>query len=61
MIHDITYRQEYNNLMRDVPISEGKYKHLADLLLQIEKVASLTHSQEYELATSKSTSTPIKS
>ena len=33
---------------------------LADWLLQIEKVASLTHSQEYELATAKSTSTPYK-
>ena len=33
---------------------------LADWLLQIEKVASLTHSQEYELATAKSTCTPYK-
>ena len=31
-----------------------------DWLLQIEKVASLTHSQEYKLATAKSTSTPYK-
>ena len=36
-------------------------KHgLSRQLLQIEKVASLTHSQEYELATGKSTSTPYK-
>ena len=33
---------------------------LAEWMLQIEKVASLTHSQEYELATAKSTSTPYK-
>ena len=33
---------------------------LADWLLQIEKVASLTHSQEYELTTAKSTSTLYK-
>ena len=31
---------------------------LADWLLQINKVASLTHSQEYELAIANSTSTP---
>ena len=29
-------------------------------MLQIEQVASLTHSQEYRLATAKSTSTPYK-
>ena len=33
---------------------------LADWLLQIENVASLTHSQEYELATARSTSTSYK-
>ena len=33
---------------------------LADWLLQIEKVASLTHSQECKLATAKSTITPYK-
>ena len=33
---------------------------LADWLLQIQKLASLTHSKEYELATAKSTSTPYK-
>ena len=33
---------------------------LADLLLQIEKVASLTHSHEHKLTTAKSTSTPYK-
>ena len=33
---------------------------LADWLLQIKKVALLTHRQEYELATAKSTSTPYE-
>ena len=33
---------------------------LANWLLQIEKVASLAHSQEYELVTAISTSTPYK-
>ena len=33
---------------------------LADWLLQIEKVGSLTHSQENEIATAKSTSTLYK-
>ena len=33
---------------------------LADWLLQIKKVASLTHSQEYKLAKAKSVSTPHK-
>ena len=46
--------------MRDIPIYDSKNMHLADWLLLIEKVASLTHSQEYELATAKSTSTPHK-
>ena len=60
MIQDITCRQEYDNLMRDIPIYDGKNMDLADWLLQIEKEASLTHSQEYELATAKSTSTLYK-
>ena len=46
--------------MRNIPIYDGKYRDLADRLLQIEKVDSLTHSQEYELATAKSTSNPYK-
>ena len=33
---------------------------LADCLLQIEKIALLTHSQQYKLATAKSASTPYK-
>ena len=60
MIQDITCRQEYDNLMRDIPIYDGKNMDLADWLFQIEKVVSLTHSQEYQLATAKSTSTPKK-
>ena len=35
------------------PYIDGKNLDLADWLLQMEKVASLIHSQEYELATSK--------
>ena len=58
MIQDITCRQEYNNLIRDIPIYDGKNMDLADWILQIENIASLTHSQEYELATTKTTSTP---
>ena len=46
--------------MRDIPIYDYKNMDLADWLLQIEKVASLKHSQEYELATAKSNSTPTK-
>ena len=42
MIQDITQRQEYDNLMRDIPIYDG----LSWLAAKIEKVASLTHSQE---------------
>ena len=60
MIQHIACRQEYNNLIRNIQIYDGKNMYLADWLLQIEKVASLTHSQEYELATAKSTSTPYK-
>ena len=60
MMKGMTCRHEYDNLMRDIPMYDGKSMKLADWLLQIEKVASLTHSQEYELATAKSTSTPYK-
>ena len=58
MIQDITCRQEYDDLMRSILIFDGKNKDLADWLLQIEKIVSLTQSQEYELATATSTSTP---
>ena len=58
MIQDITHRHEYDNLMKDIPIYDCKNKDVANWLLQIEKVASLTQSQEYKLATVKSTSTP---
>ena len=44
MIQDITQRQEYDNLVRDISIDGGKNMDLADWLLQIEKLASLTHS-----------------
>ena len=60
MKQDITNRQEYNNLKRDIPIYDCKNMDLANWLLQIEMVASLSQSQEYELATAKSTSTPYK-
>ena len=56
MMQDITHRHEYDNLMIDIPIYDWKNLKLADWLLQIEKVALLTHSQEYELATAKGTS-----
>ena len=51
MIQDITHRHEYDNLMRDIPIYNGKNIELAELLLQIIKVVLLTHNQEYKLAT----------
>ena len=38
---DATHRQEYDNLMRDIPIYDGRNMDLADWQLQIEKVASL--------------------
>ena len=46
--------------MKDIPICDGKNMDLADWLLQIEKIASLTLNQEYELATTNSTSTSYK-
>ena len=42
MIQDMTCKQECNNLMRDIPIYDGKNMDLSDWLLQIGKVASLT-------------------
>ena len=60
MIQDITCRQEYDHLVRDIPIYDGKSMDLAKSLLQIEKVASLTQSQECKLALAKSTSTPYE-
>ena len=60
MMLDITCRHEYDNVMRNIPIYDGKNMKLADWQLQIEKVASLTHSQEYKQDTAKSTSVPYK-
>ena len=60
MIQDIMYKLEYNNLRRDISIYDTRNMDLADWLLQIEKVASLTHIKEYELTTAKSTSTLYK-
>ena len=45
MIHDITCRHEYDNLVKDIPIYDSKNMDLAQLLLEIKKVTSLTHSQ----------------
>ena len=46
--------------MRDIPKYDGKNMELADWLLQIKKVALLTHSQEYVLTTAKSISAHYK-
>ena len=46
--------------MRDIPIYDGKIMDVANWLLQIEKVASLTQRQEYKLATAMSTITQYK-
>ena len=46
--------------MRDITIYDGENMDLADRLLQIENVAVLSNTQEYELATAKSTSTKYK-
>ena len=51
---------EYDNLIRDIPIYDGKNMDLADWLLQNEKVAVLKNHKEYDLATAKSTCTPYK-
>ena len=47
MIQDMTHRHEYNSLMRDILIYDGKNMDLADWLLQIKKVALLTHSMNW--------------
>ena len=60
MMQDMTHGHEYDNLLRDILIYNGKNMELTDWLLLIEKVASLTHSQEYTLATAESTSTTYK-
>ena len=60
MMHDMIWRHEYDNLIRDVPIYGRKNLVLADWQLQIEKVALLTNSQEYGLAMAKLTSTLYK-
>ena len=59
-MQDMTRRHEYDNLMKDNPIYDGTNMELADWQLQIEKLASLPHSQAYKLATTKSTITPNK-
>ena len=46
--------------MRNILVYNGKNMNLADWLLQIKKLVSLTQSQEYELVTAKSTSIPYK-
>ena len=51
MMKDMTLRHQYDNLIRDIPIYDGKNMEFADWLLQIEKVALLTNSQEYKLTT----------
>ena len=53
-------RHEYDNLMRDISMCDGENMELTDWLFQIEKVAILTNSQEYEFVTAKSTSTLYK-
>ena len=51
MVQDMTHKHEYDNLMRDMPIyNEKKIMEVADSLLQIERIALSTNSQEYELA-----------
>ena len=42
--------------MRHITIYNGKNIEIMDSLLQIEKVAALTNSHEYKLATAKLTS-----
>ena len=56
MLQDMTHSNEYNSLNREIKIYDRKM-WLADWLLQIEKVALLINSQEYETATAKMTST----
>ena len=60
MVRNMMRWHEYDNLMRDILIYDGKNMDLADWLLQIEKLAVLTNNQEYELATAKSMSTPYQ-
>ena len=44
-MQNMTRHHEYDNLMRDITIYDGKNMDLANFLLQIEKVAVLTNSQ----------------
>ena len=60
MMQDITHRHEYGNLMRDIPIYDRKNMELADWLLQIEKVVSLTHSQDMNWVQPNQQVHPIK-
>ena len=60
MMQNMTRQHEYDNLMRDIAIYDVINMDLADWLLQIEKVAILTNTQQYELAMAKSTGTPYQ-
>ena len=59
-MQNMTRQHEYDNSMSGITIYDGKNMDLADWLLQVKTAAVLTNSQEYELATAKSTSTPYK-
>ena len=59
MMKSMTRDHEYDNHMRDITIYDQKNIELMDWLLQKEKIAALTNSQEYKLVTTKSTSTLI--
>ena len=50
IMQNMTRWQEYDNLMRDITICDEKNRNIADWLLQIDKVAMLINTQEYELA-----------
>ena len=60
MMKNMIRWQQYDNLIRNIITYDRKNIELVDLLLQIEKVAALRNSQEYELVTTKSTRTPSK-
>ena len=60
MIQDMTCRHEYDILMRVIPIYDGKNITLSRLAVINQKHSFINHSQEYELATAKSTSITYK-
>ena len=60
MMKNMTRQHEYDILIRDITLYDGKNTDLVNWLLQIEKVAALTNSQEYKLLTTTLTSTPYK-